>query len=242
VNDIAGNLAAIRQRIAAAAAAAGRDPSSVRLLAVSKTFGLDEVRAAFAAGQRDFGENKVQEALQKIEATAELPIRWHLIGHLQSNKAKKAGPAFAAIHSVDSIDLMRRIDQAAEERGTRPDLYIQVDLAGETTKFGATEADVAGIVRAGVACRAAVLRGLMLLPPWFDDPEQARPYFRRLRLLRDRLIEDGIDGAHLGDLSMGMSHDFEVAIEEGATIVRVGRALFGERPHHHGDGAVDHAH
>jgi pyridoxal phosphate enzyme (YggS family) len=229
VHDIAANLAAIRQRIAAAAAAAGRDPGSVRLLAVSKTFGLDHVRAAYEAGQRDFGENKVQDALQKIEATAELPIRWHLIGHLQSNKAKKAATAFAAIHSVDSIDLVRRLDAAAQERGARPDLYVQVDLAGETTKFGAPESDVPGIVRAAAACQAAVLRGLMLLPPWFDDPEQARPYFRRLRGLRDRLIEDGIDRAHLGDLSMGMSHDFEVAIQEGATLVRVGTAIFGKR-------------
>jgi pyridoxal phosphate enzyme (YggS family) len=229
VNDIAGNLAAIRQRIAAAAAAAGRDPASVRLLAVSKTFDADHVRAAYAAGQRDFGENKVQEALQKIEATAELPIRWHLIGHLQSNKAKKAAGAFAAIHAVDSIELVRRLDEAAEERGARPDLYVQVDFAGESTKFGAPETDVAGIVRAAVACRAAVLRGLMLLPPWFDDPEQARPYFRRARVLRDRLIEDGIDSAALADLSMGMSHDFEVAIQEGATLVRVGTAIFGKR-------------
>lgn len=229
MNDIAGNLAAIRQRIAAAAAAAGRDPQSVRLLAVSKMFSADHVRAAYAAGQRDFGENKVQEALQKIDATADLPIRWHLIGHLQSNKAKKAAAAFAAIHSVDSMDLVGRLDAAAEERGARPDLYIQVDLAGESTKFGAPEADVAGIARAASACRAAVLRGLMLLPPWFDDPEQARPYFRRLRLLRDRLIEEGIDSARLGELSMGMSHDFEVAIQEGATLVRVGTAIFGKR-------------
>jgi pyridoxal phosphate enzyme (YggS family) len=229
LNDIAANLAAIRQRIAAAAAAAGRDPAAVRLLAVSKTFSADHVRQAYAAGQRDFGENKVQEALQKIEATAELPIRWHLIGHLQSNKAKKAGGAFAAIHSVDSVDLVRRLDAAAGEQGARPDLYIQVDLAGETTKFGAPEADVPAIARAAVECRAAALKGLMLLPPWFDDPEQARPYFRRLRGLRDRLIEGGIDGAHLEELSMGMSHDFEVAIEEGATLVRVGTAIFGKR-------------
>jgi hypothetical protein len=229
LNDIAANLAAIRQRIAAAAAAAGRDPSAVRLLAVSKTFSADHVRAAYAEGQRDFGENKVQEALQKIEATADLPIRWHLIGHLQSNKAKKAATAFAAIHSVDSVDLVRRLDAAAVEGGARPDLYVQVDLAGETTKFGAPEADIPAIARAASECRAAVLRGLMLLPPWFDDPEQARPYFRRLRLLRDRLIEEGIDHARLGDLSMGMSHDFEVAIQEGATLVRVGTAIFGKR-------------
>ena len=226
---IAGNLAAVRERLAAAASAAHRDPGSVRLLAVSKTFSVDHVRAAYAAGQRDFGENKVQEALQKIDATAELPIRWHLIGHLQSNKARKAAPTFAAIHSVDSVDLLCRVDQAAAESGAAPVMYIQVDLAGEATKFGASEADVPSIVRTAVECRAARLRGLMLLPPWFDDPEQARPYFRRLRLLRDRLVENGIPESHLRDLSMGMSHDFEIAIQEGATLVRVGTAIFGKR-------------
>ena len=122
-----------------------------------------------------------------------------------------------------------RAHAAAVEQGTRPELYVQVDLAGEATKFGAPEADVPAIAAAASACRAAVLKGLMLLPPWFDDPEQARPYFRRLRLLRDRLIEDGIDSARLADLSMGMSHDFEVAIQEGATLVRVGTAIFGKR-------------
>ena len=228
-SSVSTNLASIRSRIEAAAIAAGRDPAAVRLLAVSKTFGADAVREAYAAGQRDFGENKVQEALQKIEATADLPIRWHLIGHLQSNKARKAAGAFAAIHSVDSVDMVLRLDAGAVERGARPDLYVQVDLAGEATKFGAPEADVADIVRAASECRAAVLKGLMLLPPWFDDPEQARPYFRRLRLLRDRLIEDGADSSRLGDLSMGMSHDFEVAIQEGATLVRVGTAIFGKR-------------
>ena len=228
-DDIAGNIAAVRQRIAAAASAAGRDPAAIRLLAVSKTFGADQVRVAYAAGQRDFGENKVQEALQKIEATAELMIRWHLIGHLQSNKARKAAPAFAAIHSIDSLDLLGRVDQAAVDAGTSPDVYVQVDLAGEATKFGAPEADVPAIVQAALECRAATLRGLMLLPPWFDDPEQARPYFRRLRLLRDRLVGDGIPAARLRDLSMGMSHDFEVAIQEGATLVRVGTAIFGKR-------------
>jgi len=229
VNDIESHLAAIRSRIAAAAAAAGRTPTDVSLLAVSKTFGPDHVRAAYAAGQRDFGENKVQEALQKQEATADLAIRWHLIGHLQSNKAKKAAPAFAAIHSVDSVELLRRIDAAAVEAGSAPDVYIQVDLAGEDTKFGAPEAEAGAIARAAASCRAARLKGLMLLPPWFDDPELARPYFRRLRGLRDRLIEEGIDAAQLHELSMGMSHDFEVAIQEGATLVRVGTAIFGKR-------------
>lgn len=229
MNDTSGNLAAIRQRIAAAAAAAGRRPEDVRLLAVSKTFSADHVRAAYAAGQRDFGENKVQEALQKKEETADLDIRWHLIGHLQSNKAKKAAPAFAAIHSIDSVDLLRRVDKAAEDAGAAPDLYIQVDLAGESTKFGAPEGDVPGIARAAMECRAARLKGLMLLPPWFDDPELARPYFRRLRDLRERLVEDGIDASRVRELSMGMSHDFEVAIQEGATLVRVGTAIFGKR-------------
>jgi len=229
VNDIAGNLAAIRDRIAAAAAAAGRDPGDVRLLAVSKTFSADHVRAAYEAGQRDFGENKVQEALQKSAETADLEIRWHLIGHLQSNKVRKAAPAFSAIHAIESIDLVRRVDAAAVDGRTGPDLYIQVDLAGESTKFGAPEAEVAGIARAALDCRTARLRGLMLLPPWFDDPEQARPYFRRLRELRERLVEDGIDRSHLRELSMGMSHDFEVAIQEGATLVRVGTAIFGKR-------------
>jgi PLP dependent protein len=226
---IADNIAVIRERIAAAARAAGRDPGDVRLLAVSKTFSAGHVRDAYAAGQRDFGENKVQEALQKRDETADLEIRWHLIGHLQSNKVRKATPAFAAIHSIDSIDLLRRVDAAAEEHGAAPDLYIQVDLAGESTKFGAPVADVPGIVRAAIDCRVARLRGLMLLPPWFEDPEQARPYFRRLRELRDRIVEDGIDRTYLGELSMGMSHDFEVAIQEGATLVRVGTAIFGKR-------------
>jgi PLP dependent protein len=226
---IPANLAAIRERIAAAAVSCGRPPGDVRLLAVSKTFGAAQVRAAHAAGQREFGENKVQEALQKREETADLEIRWHLIGHLQSNKAKKAAAAFAAIHAIDSVDLLRRVDAAAVEAGTAPDLFIQVDLAGESTKFGAAEADVAAIARAGLSCRAARLRGLMLLPPWFDEAELARPYFRRLRELRDRLVADGLDGTRLSELSMGMSHDFEVAIQEGATLVRVGTAIFGKR-------------
>jgi hypothetical protein len=228
-DSIALNIAAVRERIAAASVAAGREPGAVRLLAVSKTFSAEHVRKAFTCGQRDFGENKVQEALQKIEATADLPIRWHLIGHLQSNKARKAGPAFAAIHSIDSVDLLRRVDAAAAETGTSPELFVQVDLAGETTKFGAPESDVPSIARAALECRAARLKGLMLLPPWFDDPEQARPYFRRLRTLRDRLVEDGVAVDNLRELSMGMSHDFEVAIQEGATLVRVGTAIFGKR-------------
>jgi PLP dependent protein len=223
------NLTRVRERVAAAARAAGRNAEEVRLLAVSKTFGPEHVRAAYAAGQREFGENKVQEALQKIADTADIPIRWHLIGHLQSNKARKAAGAFAAIQSIDSIELLRRVDAAAAEAGEAPRVLIQVDLAREATKYGAPEAEVPEIAETAAQCRAARLAGLMLLPPWFDDPEQARPYFRRLRALRDRLVAGGIDPALLGELSMGMSHDFEVAIQEGATLVRIGTAIFGKR-------------
>ena len=230
VTDIASNLAAVRARIAAAAARSGRRPEDVTLVAVSKTFGADQVKAAYAAGQREFGENKVQEALQKISETSDIPsVRWHLIGHLQSNKARKAAGSFACIHSVDSTDLLNRLEAAAVEQGTTPQILVQVDLAGETTKFGAAEAHVEELVRAAVATRAVRMSGLMLIPPWSEDPEQTRPWFVRLRQLRDRLEEGGLPAASLGHLSMGMSHDFEAAIEEGATIVRVGTAIFGPR-------------
>jgi PLP dependent protein len=227
---IAENLARVRERIAAAARAAGRRAEDIRLVAVSKTFSADYVRAAYAAGQRDFGENKVQEALQKIGETADMQIAWHLIGHLQSNKARKAAGAFAAIHSIDSTDLLRRLDVAAVEAHASPEAYIQVDMAGEATKYGAPESEVEAIAHEARACRALRLAGLMLLPPWSDDPEQTRPYFQRLRALRDRLVSEGIGGSSLRELSMGMSHDFEVAVEEGATMVRVGTAIFGPRP------------
>jgi pyridoxal phosphate enzyme (YggS family) len=220
----------VRGRIAAAAARAGRDPAGITLVAVSKTFGPDDVRAAWHAGQRDFGENKVQEALQKIEQTADIPdTRWHLIGHLQSNKARKAAGPFVCIHSIDSLDLLRRVDAAAAELGARPDILIQADLAAEATKFGAPPVEVERIVQAALEARAVRLAGLMVLPPWNDDQEQTRPWFVRLRELRDRLAERGVPGASLRHLSMGMSHDFEAAIEEGATIVRVGTAIFGKR-------------
>jgi pyridoxal phosphate enzyme (YggS family) len=227
------NLSAVRARLEAAARVAGRSPADIRLIAVSKTFGIEQVRAAAAAGQQDFGENRVQEALQKIEASSELKIRWHLIGHLQSNKAKKAAPAFACIQSVDSLDVLRRLDEAAEDQGARPEILVQVDLAGEATKFGAPPDTARAIVAAAARCRALRLRGLMLLPPWMDDPEQVRPFFARLRQLRDQMVTAGeADAATLGELSMGMSHDFEVAIQEGATMVRVGTAIFGKRSAH----------
>ena len=227
--DIAANLNAVRARIGAAARRSGRDPEEITLIAVSKTFGVDHVRAAVAAGQQDFGENKVQEALQKITQTADMSIRWHLIGHLQSNKAKKAAQPFACIHSIDSVDLLQRIDAAAADAGAAPDVLVQVDLAGEATKFGAPAAEAKRVVDAALACRAARLAGLMVLPPWSEDQESARPWFVRLRELRDEWIAAGVPRDALRHLSMGMSHDFEAAIEDGATMVRVGTAIFGRR-------------
>ena len=228
LETVARNLQAVRSRIEAAARRAGRDPAEVTLVAVSKTFGVEHVRAAAAAGQRDFGENKVQEGLQKIEEAADTQIRWHLIGHLQSNKARKAATAFACIHSVDSLDLLRRLDAAAVQ-GAAPEILVQVDLAGETTKFGAAQDEARRIAEAAAGARGVRLSGLMVLPPWNEDQEQTRPWFVRLRELRQRWIADGFPAEKLRHLSMGMSHDFEAAIEEGATIVRVGTAIFGKR-------------
>ena len=221
-------LADVRARIERAAGRARRDPASVRLVAVSKTFPADAVRAAVDAGQLDFGENKVQEALQKIEQTSDLPVRWHLVGHLQSNKTKKVG-RFDMIHSVDDAALAAKVDEAARAAGRRIELLAQVDLARETTKHGAAEDALPAIFDAARAAQAAPLVGLMLLPPAVDDPDAARPYFRELRAVRERLLAHGVDAFMLRELSMGMSHDFEVAVEEGSTLVRVGTAIFGGR-------------
>jgi len=229
LSHIAPNLAHVRTRIATAAQDAGRAPGDVRLLAVSKTFSLDHVRAAAAAGQEEFGENRVQEALQKIEGSADLKIRWHLIGTLQSNKVRKAVPRVSTIHSVDSHKLLMTIDAAAVETGTAPELLVQVDLAGEATKHGAPPAEAMDIVRAASECRAARCVGLMTIPPFFESPENARPYFAKLRDLRTTLLQEGVRPAMLRELSMGMSHDFEIAVQEGATIVRLGTAIFGKR-------------
>jgi pyridoxal phosphate enzyme (YggS family) len=226
---ISERLAEVRGRIAAAARSAGRDPDSIRLVAVSKTFPIEAIREAYSAGQRDFGENKVQEALQKIAGSADLPIRWHLLGHLQTNKALRAAPAFAMIQSVHSLELLGKLDRAAEESGHPTELLIQVDLAGEATKFGAPPDQVPRLLEAAAACRAARIVGLMTLPPVPDTPEDARPWFRRLRDLRDEWLASGVPAPMLRELSMGMSGDFEVAIQEGATMVRIGTAVFGSR-------------
>ena len=226
--DIADNLAAVRRRLSAAAQRAGRNASDITLVAVSKTFSADDVRAAAAAGQVDFGENRVQEGLDKIDSLKDLALAWHLIGHLQSNKAKKA-VAFGWIQSIDSRDLLRKVDGAAADAGLRPQVLVQVDLANEATKFGAAETVVNDLVKAALDAKAVQLRGLMIVPPIPDQPEASRPWFRRLRDLRDSFVSAGTPAASLAHLSMGMSDDFEVAVEEGATIVRVGSAIFGRR-------------
>jgi PLP dependent protein len=227
---IASAVAAVREQIRRAAARAGRSPDEITLVAVSKTHPPDAVRAAFAAGVRDFGENKVQEALPKIEALADLAaqgLRWHLVGHLQTNKARRAVTAFDRIHSVDSAGLAARLERAAAELGITVSVLVQVELAGEETKSGLSESAVLPALEAMRPFGQLRLAGLMTLPPYSEDPETTRPYFRRLRAMRDFAAERGLLQGR--ELSMGMSGDFEVAIEEGATIVRVGTAIFGER-------------
>jgi PLP dependent protein len=219
----------VRERIARAARRARRDPGAIRLVAVSKTFSVADIRAAAALGQLDFGENKVQEALPKIAATADLQLRWHLVGHLQSNKARKAAASFDVIHSADSIDLVGRIDEAAAAHGRGIDVLVQVDLAREPTKHGARPELIRAILEFAAQRQSGRVRGLMLLPPAVEHPDEARPYFVALRKLRDDLVTAGVDTAALAELSMGMSQDFEVAVEEGATLVRVGTAIFGGR-------------
>jgi PLP dependent protein len=222
---------AVRERIARAAARSGRTPDQITLLAVSKTHPGDLVREAFACGIRDFGENKIQEAEAKTEALADLRaegVRWHLIGHLQSNKAKKAAPLFDVVHSLDSADLAERLARVAADSSKVLAVYVQVDLAREPTKSGTLEAHLLPLLERLRSLPSLRVDGLMVLPPFAEDPETVRPYFRRLRELRDEVLAAGLLGG--AGLSMGMSGDFEVAIEEGATIVRVGTAIFGERP------------
>lgn len=224
--SIAERLKEIRSKIEAAANRSGRPVSDVKLCAVSKTHASSSVLDAIAADQAVFGENKVQEAEWKKPEVGS--GEWHLIGHLQSNKARKAVKIFDVIESVDSLDLAQRLERiCAEEGRARLPIYIQVDLAGEETKSGASEEDLPAIIEFVKSCSHLWLEGLMVIPPYLEDVEKARPFFRQLRELRDRLVPGG-------GLSMGMSHDFETAIEEGATLVRVGTAIFGERDYSEG--------
>lgn len=224
-------MAAVRARIARAAERAGRDPASVLLVGASKQVSADRLREAVSAGLTDLGENRVQEARAKIAALADLgpSLRWHLIGHLQSNKAKLAATLFDWVHSVDSAPLAQELSRRAAEAGKRLSVLVEVNTSGEPSKFGVAPGDVLGLLEAVTACSALEARGLMTVGPLTDDVEQSRSAYR---LLAQRLREarHAFPGARLDQLSMGMSGDFEVAIEEGATMVRVGSALFGPRP------------
>ena len=226
MNQIARNLEAVQALIAAAAQRGGRDPGAVKLVAVSKTVEVGRIKEALAAGQNIFGENYLQEAKAKIAALGEGP-NWHFIGHLQTNKAKAAVELFHLIHSVDRLHLAQALEKAAARLGKVQEILLQVNLAGEASKSGAAPEAVDELYREIAGLDHLRVVGLMTMPPWFDDPEVVRPYFKALRELRDRLRQ--MDLGPLPELSMGMSGDFEAAVEEGATLVRVGTAIFGKR-------------
>src|SRR5215467_2402126 len=231
--SIAENINAIRKRIARAAARVGRDPDSITLMAVSKTVEPARIQEAYAAGLRVFGENRVQEFEGKSGTLSELKdAQWHLIGHLQSNKAKKAAELFNAVDSVDSLRLAERLNQAAMEAGKKLEVLIEIKVGQEESKAGIPldSPELEKMLRAAPQLEHLQIRGLMTVPPFTDDPEGARPYFRLLRDLSDQIATRRLHGIQMDTLSMGMSHDFEVAIEEGSTCVRVGTAIFGIRP------------
>lgn len=223
--ELAQNLADVKAKIATAARGANRDAGEITLVAVSKTHPIELLQTALTAGATDFGENRVQEAETKVEIIGHHQARWHLIGNLQANKARKAVKTFDLIHTLDSIELARRLDRiCVEEARDVLEVLIQVDLAGEATKSGVDEKELPALVETVRNCERLKLRGLMIIPPFYDDAELVRPYFRGLRELRDKIFGD-----ERAELSMGMSHDFHIAIEEGATLVRVGTAIFGKR-------------
>ncbi|MBM4284365.1 MAG: YggS family pyridoxal phosphate-dependent enzyme [Deltaproteobacteria bacterium] len=226
---IAENLRAVQERIAAAARRTGRDPARVRLLAVTKGVDQDRLRQAVAAGQLLLGENYLQEAREKIRALGP-QVCWHFIGHLQTNKARAAVDLFHMIHSVDRLRLAQALNDAAGRLGKVQEVLLQVNLAGEESKSGAAPKDVPDLLAALVGMPHLKVSGLMAIPPWLPEAEEVRPYFRALRELRDRLAEQGLTADPLPELSMGMSGDFEVAVEEGATLVRLGALIFGPRP------------
>jgi pyridoxal phosphate enzyme (YggS family) len=220
----------VERRIAKAAERAGRKPEEIKLIPVSKTHPVPVLREAMAAGINCFGENKVQEAEGKIEKLGSSGLEWHLIGHLQANKARRAVKLFSVIHSLDSVELARRLERICEEEGrTELPVLAEMDLAGEETKAGIAESELPALAEFLRGCKFLRFRGLMIVPPFFETAEDVRPYFRRLREIRDGLLEKDLFAGRAGELSMGMTHDFEIAIEEGATMVRVGTAIFGER-------------
>ena len=228
MSSIKSRLATINDRIRQAAAAAVRAPESVRLVAVSKTHPADRVREAVACGQAVFGENYIQEARDKVAALYDTPAQWHFIGHLQTNKAKYAVRLFELIHSVDSLRLAEAINKEAAKTGKTQRILIQVNISGEETKSGTAPEETRELVRKAIALPHLRVEGLMTMPPYFDDPVRARPFFRRLREIRDAIVA-AAPGHPLPELSMGMTGDFETAIAEGATLVRIGTAIFGER-------------
>jgi PLP dependent protein len=230
--SISGNLDAVRERIARSARRSGRDPGEIALMAVSKTQTPQRIREAYNAGQRLFGENRVQEFADKAAALFDLhDADWHMIGHLQTNKAAKTTELFRAVDSVDSLKLAEKLDAAARALGRKLDVLLEINIGGETAKTGLPldSPAVEQLLTAAPRLDALVFRGLMTVPPFTDDPEGARPYFRKLRGLRDTIAARKLPAVAMDQLSMGMSHDFEVAIEEGSTCVRVGTAIFGER-------------
>ncbi|MBI1391015.1 MAG: YggS family pyridoxal phosphate-dependent enzyme [bacterium] len=226
---IAQNLELIRKKMQSAADRAGRSVDEILLIAVSKRFPEEAVREAFRAGQTRFGENRVQEAEQKIPALADLPLEWHFIGHLQTNKVKKIIPLVHLIHGVDNPRLVAALQQEAEKRPGPVNILLQVNVGGEEQKSGVDESDFESLLSALSEAPNLSCRGLMTVPPYEDDPERVRPYFRRLRELGERYRSDFLAPEARLELSMGMSHDFHVAIEEGATMIRVGTSIFGER-------------
>jgi pyridoxal phosphate enzyme (YggS family) len=230
--SIAENIAEVRQRIAAAAHRAGRDPEKIVLMAVSKTFPPERIREAYNAGLRIFGENRVQEFSGKAAALRDLhEAEWHMIGHLQSNKAAAAAEAFAAIDSLDSLKLAEKLNASAARLGKKLGVLIEINVGDETAKSGlSSDSDeVEELLSAAPRLERLEFRGLMTVPPFAEDAREVRPYFRKLRVLRDQLAAQHFPAVFMDVLSMGMSHDFEVAIEEGSTSVRVGTAIFGQR-------------
>jgi pyridoxal phosphate enzyme (YggS family) len=228
MSAIAENLARVRERIEAAASRVGRDPQAVRLVAVSKTVGPERIREAVEAGAKILGENYLQEAQKKMAALGP-GVLWHFIGHLQKNKARQAVRLFDLIHSVDSLPLAEELSRESLKAGKVQPVLLQVDLSGEETKFGAPEEEIVRMAEPLSALEGIAVKGLMTMPPYGEDPEDSRPYFRRLWGLKKRLTGMGIPRISMEELSMGMSGDFEVAVEEGATLVRVGTAIFGPR-------------
>jgi len=222
-------LKQVQDRITETALACGRDPKTVRLVAVSKTVAVDRVLAAIRAGVTDFGENYVQEAREKIEALGPQTVSWHFIGHLQSNKAKYVVKLFDLIHSVDSFKLARELDKRARAIGKVQEVLVQVNISGEATKSGIETAQAVALVRQMAPLDNLAICGLMTMPPYFNSPEKVRPYFRALKDLQDLIRTEAIANVHMAELSMGMTGDFEAAIQEGATLVRIGTAIFGER-------------